>query len=128
MNWTAEQLIAKYVEIRDDIADISERHKNELAPKKQALEIIENALMQILNDQGGQNIKTPAGTAYRSEVLTVKVESWPLVQEYITTHGRWDMLVQNVNKTAIKELLETTGTLPPGVSTQTIFNLNVRRA
>jgi phage host-nuclease inhibitor protein Gam len=128
MTYAADQLIQRYIEIRDEKAEIAERHKAELAPLNQSLEVLENTLMQLLNEQGGQNIKTAAGTAYRSEVMSVKVEDWDALWYYIQRFQRPDLLVRNVNKTAVKEIIDGGQALPPGISTQTLFNLNVRRA
>lgn len=128
MTYSADQLIGRYVEIRDEIAEISERHKAELQPLKASLETLENALMGILNDCGGQNIKTANGTAYRSEVVSMKIDDWDSFLYYVQRFQAWNMLVRNVNKTAVKELLDGGSALPPGIGMTTMFNLNVRRA
>lgn len=128
MTYTADQLIAKYVEIRDERNALSERHKAEMVPLTQSLDVIEGALMNMLNEQGGQSIKTGSGTAYRSEVMTCKVEDWDSFFYYVQRFNAQGLLVRNVNKTAVKEMLDAGQSLPPGVSTQTIYNLNVRRA
>lgn len=128
MNYNADQLIQRYVEIRDEKAAVAERHKGEMQPFNDQLEVLENVLLGLLNEQGGQNIKTEHGTAYISEVMNVKVDDWDSFLYYVQRFQAWNMLVRNVNKTAVKELMDGGAAAPPGVSTSTIRGVNVRRA
>lgn len=129
MTYTAEQLIQRYVQLRDDKAALAARHAEEMKPFNEGLTIIENALADILHAQGGENIKTGAGTAYFSDVVSFKVEDWPAFYTYVYQGQHADMLVRNANKTAVKDFMDANnGALPPGLSMNTVRNLNVRRA
>lgn len=128
MTYSADQLIAKYIELRDKKAELAEEFKLRNQPFNEGMEIIENALMDMLNAQGGQNIKTGSGTAYISEVLNVKVEDWESFSYWVQRFGTPDFFVKNANKTAVKEYMDGGGPLPPGLSMSTLRNLNVRRS
>lgn len=127
MTYTAEALIEKYINVRDAIAVISDRHKQELEPHRQSLEVLETALQGMLNDVGGDSIKTPAGTAYRSTATTAKVEDWPAFVTYVSQSGDTELLVRNVNKTRLQECVEA-GRLVPGCSMGQVSRINVRRS
>lgn len=126
MTYTAEQLIDKYVEVRDAKAALAEKHKGEMEPYNKSLEVIEAALQDMLNQTGGDSIKTKAGTAYRSTATTAKMESWPEFIGYVQHTGDYELLVRNVNKTRLEECLNA-GRSVPGCSMGQIQRINVRR-
>ena len=127
MTYTAEQLIQKYVEVRDEVKVISDRHSQELAPYRQSLDVIEAALQDMLNTAGGDSIKTKAGTAYRSTATTAKVEDWPSFITFVQQSGDTELLVRNVNKTRLVECMEASRSVP-GCSMGAVHCINVRRA
>ena len=127
MTHTADQLIAAYVKLRDEKASIAERHKAELDPYIGALERLETQLMDMLNAQGSNSIKTKSGTAYRSTATTAKVDDWPGFITFVLDQGDTELLVRNVNKTRMTELLEA-GVVVPGCSQSQVSRINVRRS
>lgn len=127
VRYTASDLIQRYIELRDQVAEISERHKTELSPFNKGMELIETKLQDMLNAQGGDSIKTPHGTAYRSSVMSAKVEDWDELLTWILTTRRLDFFVRGVNKTAVKEAIDAEETVP-GVSTETIHRINISRS
>ena len=127
MTYTAEQMIDRYVAIRDQIAAISEKHKLEMEPYRQSLDVLENALQNMLNEAGGDSIKTKAGTAYRSTATTAKVDDWGAFITFVQTSGDTELLVRNVNKTRLTECVEA-GRAVPGCSMGQISRINVRRS
>jgi hypothetical protein len=95
-----------------------------VAPIKEEIEKLEAALMKLMNEAGVQSVKTKAGTAYFSNVSSVRVVDWPVTLDFIVSNGAWDLLERRVNKTALKELEEGV----PGVAIETIRKVNVRRS
>lgn len=127
MSYSAEQLIDKYVAVRDQIAAISEKHKIELEPSRKSLEVLEAALQAMLDSAGGDSIKTKAGTAYRSTATTAKVDDWAAFITFVNQTGDTELLVRNVNKTRLTECIEA-GRLVPGCTMGQIQRINVRRS
>jgi len=127
MSYTAEQLIARYVEVRDEIKALDEAHSEKMRPHRQSLEVIEAALQDMLNTAGGDSIKTSAGTAYRSTATTAKVDSWPEFIGFVLHTGDTELLVRNVNKTRLQECIEG-GRIVPGCTMGQVQRINVRRA
>lgn len=127
MTYTAEQLIERYVELRDEIKVLDEAHSEKMKPFRQSLEVLEAALQDMLNTTGGDSIKTKAGTAYRSTATTAKMEDWAAFIGYVQHTGDFELLVRNVNKTRLQECLEA-GRSVPGCSMGQVQRINVRRA
>lgn len=66
---TDEQVIAKYLELRDRKTAIENKHKLELMPFNDALKKFENYMGEQLTARGKNNVSTAAGTAYKKEVF-----------------------------------------------------------
>lgn len=125
--YSAEQLIQRYVQMRDDKQALAEQQAAQMKPYNDALQVLETALQDALNQCGGDSIKTKSGTAYKSSATTCKVEDWPSFITFVQETGDMDLLVRNVNKTRYQELIEG-GRLVPGISVATVQRVNVRRS
>jgi phage host-nuclease inhibitor protein Gam len=123
-NEVMERLVAGYLERKQKVAEIEARAKSEAAPIKDEMSKIEGALQKLLNAAGATSVKTPAGTAYISTLTSVRVDDWDRVLAFVRERGAWDLLVRNVNKTALADLEEPV----PGVSVDQISRVNVRRS
>jgi hypothetical protein len=117
-------IIDHYIKLRDTKSDMEERHKDELAPIKEQMELVEAALQKHMQDLGLQNLKAGNGTAYLAETTSAKVMDWETTLNWITANQRWDMLERRVNKTAVME--EEDGV--PGVQVTRIVKTHVRRS
>lgn len=74
MAYTIEDIVKRHREISADVAVISERHRQELEPLFEAQKNIEVYLLAKMQQDGVQNYKTPAGTAYQSRLRSMKLE------------------------------------------------------
>jgi phage host-nuclease inhibitor protein Gam len=119
-----ERLVAGVLERKARLVEIEAEYKGRVAPIKEEIEKLEAALMKLMNEAGVQSVKTKAGTAYFSNVSSVRVVDWPVTLDFIVSNGAWDLLERRVNKTALKELEEGV----PGVAIETIRKVNVRRS
>lgn len=119
-----DDAVAHYVHLRDTLKELDKQHKKRTAPVKQDMELIEAYLQRHMNDEGVQQLKSEHGTAYQTELVSTKVEDWDgATLPWIIENEAWDLLVRNVNKSAVKELGEV-----PGVAVSTIRKVNIRRA
>jgi hypothetical protein len=125
---TTDQLIAKYVALRDKVADIKKAQVAQLAPYNDAMAMLEGILLDKLNQAGEESVRTASGTAYKTARVSVTCNAWSQTLEYIQTHEAWDLLDARVSKTAAQAIIEETGQPIPGVVVRTDIGLNVRRS
>ena len=125
---TTGDLVKKYLIIRDKKKELQDQHKSQLAPFNEALQKLEDIFQKQMVEQGLKNLTTEDGTAYQSEVVSVKVADWDRFREYVLAGGLWHMLEQRANKTAVQEVMEETGQLPPGLDINRAIKVNVRRS
>lgn len=124
---TAAQLIKKYIEYRNGIALLNDRHEKKIRPYREAMELIENLLGEDINKLEGQSIKTASGTAYRSTTTSFRVADRQVWLNWVFEHDYRDMLTTNVASDAIKEYVDHNGgTIPPGLNLTTVYKIRIR--
>lgn len=120
-----DKVIAHYVELRDKKQDMEKRHKQELEPIKQDMELIEAALQKDLQEQGLKQFKGDHGTAFIKTLTNAKVTDWEgAALPFIIKNERWDLLYRNISK---KNMLETE-TEVPGVEISQVQKLQINRS
>ncbi len=123
-----DDLAAAYIKLRDLKKQVKERHSEELRPINERMSAIENAMLEMLNKVGTESARTKAGTVYRSQRTSVKVQDWDEALRYVLDNGYHHMLVRRLSPEGVKDLLENTGELIPGVSLSTDLTVGVRRS
>ncbi len=147
-------VVEKYIELRDQRASIAERHKAELAPISESMEIIEKWLLKQMEEMGVDSLKTPAGTPYKAITKSVKMADAEAFKRFVfaplidalasaaTAQGMqlpdiysllqsgvfWDMIDFRCGKKGIVEYTEQNGQIPPGVTMDSFTTINIRRA
>jgi len=126
---TAQEMIAAYIKYRDYKAAKEKALEEELKPYTSAMETIATAVLDLLNTQGSDSIKTDAGTAYVSELDSMKVADRDAFMEFILVTGETQLLNAAVAKDAVRDYMaEHQGQLPPGVEKSSIRKVNFRRS
>jgi len=125
---TADEIINAYVRIRDQKKELTDRHKQELAPFNEKLGKLEAGLLSILSANGSESIKSKAGTAYITERTSVKTQDWDTFLPFCLENNLEHMLVQSAAKQSVLDYVEANGELPPGLTMSTDLAVNVRRS
>jgi hypothetical protein len=120
-------VISKYVQLRDQKDAIEAEAKAKKAEIDKSLDLLEAWLLNEANVQGVNSFASDAGTAFVKEVDFVNVSDWNQTLTFIQNNSMWQMLKKDVNKTAVKEFMEATGTPPPGVNYGAKREMQVRR-
>src|SRR5271166_4996597 len=122
MTWTPVLAIEKRLEIREirsqrkkefDAADAIDKNKEDL---------LESYLLMTMNERGEEQIKTEAGTAYKSPQIRVNMVDRAAVIQYtldqlekgVSPESAFGLFTNNVSKEGVKTLLELNIT-PPGI-------------
>jgi hypothetical protein len=71
---------------------------------------------------------TKAGTVYRKSKNSATLSDSALFRQYVINSKSWDLLDWKANAPAVAEVVEATGTPPPGVNFSTIIDVGVRRS
>lgn len=123
-----DELIRKYLKIRDAKAEREAAHKEDMKRFTSALTKIEQLLLKEFNETGQDSAKTKSGTAYRSTRTSAKVADRDSFLAFVRDTEGWDFLESRVNKTAVEAFMEENGELPPGVDVSRAVTINIRRS
>lgn len=125
--YTDEQLVGRFIELRDWLAAEDEAHTARLAPSKGAMQAIEGELHRRLIDRKATAGSTENGTFYTTTTLTARVADREAFLEYVFSNNLRDMIAASVTKDSVKAFQEAHNSDPPGVASQWITKLTVRR-
>jgi hypothetical protein len=121
---TFDQLVQKYVQLRDKKAE----HEKRKVDIDEMMKRIEGFMRLHMESNHLQSARTAFGTATLADRTSCTVSDWTAALEYIRSHEAWDMLEARVSKNAIKDMINETGTIVPGVDFTVTPGVNVRRA
>lgn len=127
MSFTTEELVSKYVELRDAKDAIAAKAKVDAEPITAAMDTIGSVLLDMMNKSGETSKKTVAGTAFIKLTEFIGVENWDETIKFIDEKNMQHMLKRDVNKTAVLEYMKETGTVPPGLKYSAAREVQVRR-
>ena len=126
---TPLELITAYIKYRDYTAAKQKALDDELKPYTEAMATISTAMLDVLNNSGADSIKTDAGTAYVSELDSMKVADRDALFDFVMQTGETQLLSAAVAKEAVRDYMaEHGGQLPPGVEKSSIRKVNFRRS
>ena len=124
------QLVEKYLELKTKVAAATEAYKELIQPDEEAMELIEGEFLRRFMERGSDNSKTQAGTAYKSTIVNFEVVDRDAFLNFCLEYwdkGGADMVSIKTVKDGVKEHLNGSQNLPPGLSQSQITRVNVRR-
>jgi hypothetical protein len=124
---TMEDIVAKYIELRDAKKVLKDRYDAKKASIDATLLRFEGAILKWMQANAIDNIKTASGTAYQTPQTSVTVADWPAFLGWVQNTGSWEMLNQAANKTAVSTYKAENQDLPPGVNYREAITVNIRK-
>ena len=112
-DFATDELIGRYIELRDQIADMKKEYEAKVKPLNEFMQVIAAKMLGDMNESGQKSLKTDRGTAFIKESTFVGVSDWEAALNYIRENEAYDLLTKAVNKTAVKEYLEEHEDIPP---------------
>ena len=127
MTQTINRVVAAFVKLRDQKEEIEKRHKEELRVLNESMQKLGGWLQASLLTAGVESFKTSQGTAFLQHNDKTVVRDFTAALDFIREHNEWSMLTAAVSKTAVKDYMERTGSMVPGVEYQSELKVIVRR-
>lgn len=122
-----EDVVELYINLRDEHTAITKAAKEKVVGIKEKMLKLEAYIQQKAGEVGVTSFKTDKGTAFLATSNFANVADWDLVLAWIKEQEAYDCLERRVNKTAIKEHIDASGSVPPGVTYGTKLGVSVRR-
>ena len=122
------KLTKVFIKIRDErkqIADDFNKRDGELAAKQ---DMIKSALLNHLQEQNIDSIKTAEGTFFRSTKQKYWTSDWPSMYEFVIENQVPDLLEKRLHQTNMKQYLEDNpDLLPKGFNVDSEYTLSIRK-
>lgn len=128
MAMTLDAMVDAYVKLRDKVATIKKEQTDALAPYNVAMAKLEAAMLDTLNQNNAESVRTEHGTVYKTSRTSAKVTEWSATLEFIKTNNLWELLEARVSKTAAEAIIQETQQPIPGVTTSREIAIGVRRS
>ena len=122
-----DELIEKYIKLRDGRDALKKRHAEEMAKIAGPMDQLAGILLDNLSRLGVDSVKGKHGTAFKSTKVSVTVGDWDETLAFIQENDLWHMLNKAVSKDAVKQYRDEHGDIPPGVKYQEILDIGIRR-
>lgn len=118
----------RYVALKKEIERIDKEAATKTAELKKVMLDLENWFTIKAQEDGLENIKTAAGTAYWSTHHKATVASRADLFDYCKSNDAWDLLEARASKDAVKSFVEGHGIPPPGVNYSSVKVFNFRKS
>ena len=123
-----DQLIDKYIRLRDRKDEMEEKYDTAVAQINEALDKVEAVILAHLNTNNLESVAGTTGTAFKQNVTSATVGDKDAFMNHVRTHSAWELLDVRANKTAVTEYKTAhENTLPPGVNWREEIVIRVRR-
>ena len=122
-------LIAEYIGLRDKKEAAVEKIKDFMNTNFNARMLeIEGTLLNNLNQNGADSMKTVHGTAFKKIETSITTADGAEFKRHVVGTEDWDLIDFRPNKTAVKEFVENNdGLLPPGINMKHDTIVQIRR-
>lgn len=123
-----EQTVKVYLNIRNAIEKMEERHKTELQELKDQFEIVGNYLLEFCNSQNLDSVKTAAGTISRRVTSRYWTSDWDSMYRVIMEHDAPHLLEQRIHQGNMRQFVEEhPEAFPPGLNSDSKYTVSVRK-
>lgn len=137
--YTAEQLVQRYIALRDTVNKIKDRHKLELKPYLDAMEQLEGEAGRMMT-HFKTTFSTEYGSCFWTPFETYKVVDSDTFRSFVEKNQEWRMTTNHVAKDGIREWrdeqkrpqdwpadVEWVPPVPPGIEYDCRFNVQFRK-
>lgn len=125
---TPKELIAEFIRLRDLLSEKKADFKRVEDEIKTRQAEIQGALQQQMSDLGVDSLKTPNGTAYFTEKVSVLTSDKEAFLNYVQQNNAWELLDVRGSKTAIQEYALENNDIPPGIELTRFQDVGIRRS
>ena len=103
---TIEQKVARYIELRNQVADKARELKTLETLVKPELEELEREMLETSNSTGVESFKTAAGTVFKTTKSYVTMKNREAFIRFALDTGDYGLITNHIGKAHAVELIE----------------------
>ena len=129
VNGRIDKRVAQFIQIREAIEQLKEKHKLELAPYEDIKGKLVGEMLDFLDKSGQKSAKTAEGIATVIVRHTAVCTDPDEFIEFVRKNDAYELMDRRANAIACRDYAEEhEGTLPPGVKINSLRTVGVTRA
>ena len=128
MSENVEELVAKYIDLRDRKKAVQEEADLKVAAIDEEMKEISSVLLERCKDIGADSIRTGLGTVIRSVKARYWTSNWDALYGIIVDNDAFGLLEKRIHQSNMKTFLEENPDLhPEGLNVDKEYAITVRR-
>lgn len=125
---TWERMVSAYIKMRDARHALKAEYEKKDKELKDNQEQLEAFMLGQMNTSGVTSLRTPHGTAYRTETMVPTGSDWTAFYAWVKQTNGFDFLFRRIKADAVKDYMDQhDGEVPPGVAVYSKLGVTIRR-
>jgi len=122
------KLVRVYVKMKEKNDEIAAEYKEKAKDITDKMALIKGALLDYCCEHGVEGARTKSGLFYRTTTTNYWTNDWASMHEFVLEHKVPDLLEKRLHQGNMKQFLEDNpDVLPPGMNTETKYQISIRR-
>ena len=123
-----DRLAKVYRKIRDRIGKLTQEYENEVENLKAQQAEVAAAMKDILMSTGQKSASTNEGTIILGTKTRYTTADWDSFKQFVLEHQVLDLFEKRIAQTNMSQFLEENpGLVPPGLNSDTEYQITVRK-
>jgi hypothetical protein len=123
-----DKLAKVYRKIRTQIDTLTQEYDTKVEVLKAQQDALKNAMKDQMQALGVTSVKTEQGTIIMSVKTRYTTNDWDSFKKFVTEQDALDLFERRIHQTNMKTFLEENpGSVPPGLNSNSEFDVSVRK-
>jgi len=123
-----DRLAKIYLKIRAAKQVLTQEYEGELSNLEAQEAELKNAMKSQMLALGSKSVRTDAGTVMLGQKTRYHTQDWGSFKEFVIQHDALDLLEKRIAQSNMAKFLEDNpGLVPPGLNSDTEYQISVRK-
>lgn len=123
-----DRLAKIYLKMREAIQQAQQEYDAKIEELKAQQAVVASAMKDQMLALGTESVKTGNGTIILGKRHRFYTQDWDSFKRFVVDHDALDLLERRIHQTNMQQFLdENPGEVPPGLNSETEYQVSVRR-
>ena len=123
-----DKLTRVYMKMRAKLQEIEAEYETKIDALKEQQKEVKNAIKDLMLAQGSKSVRTDYGTVLLTEKTRFYTQDWDSFKTFVVEQDAVDLLERRIHQSNMAKFLgENSSLLPPGLNSDTEFDVSVRK-
>lgn len=123
-----DKLTRVYMKMRAKLQEIEAEYETKIDALKEQQREVKNAIKDLMLAQGSKSVRTDYGTVLLTEKTRFYTQDWDSFKTFVVEQDAVDLLERRIHQGNMAKFLEENPSLlPPGLNSDTEFDVSVRK-